>query len=78
MVNDTEPPVLTMTTDQEAECSSIPPIPDVTANDTCSAALDINIVFEEVIQAGSCQGESVRSRTWSATDECGNVATETQ
>ena len=41
-----------------------------TATDNCDN--DIDIVFSDSIEAGSCPQEKTVTRTWSATDDCGN------
>lgn len=47
------------------------------ASDTCSGE-DVNLTFEDVTTAGNCEGTYSVSRTWTATDACGNTATAVQ
>ena len=47
-----------------------------TATDNCNPVLPVT--FTDRVEAGSCVGQRTITRTWSATDPCGNSATETQ
>jgi len=51
------------------ECDAIPTEAVLTASDTCSTA---SVLFDESSSAGSCTNEQIITRTWTATDECGN------
>ncbi|MEM5564993.1 PQQ-dependent sugar dehydrogenase [Psychroserpens sp. AS72] len=57
------------------ECDAIPTAETLTANDTCGTA---NVDFNESIAGGSCVGNYIITRTWTATDECNNVSTHIQ
>jgi hypothetical protein len=47
-----------------------------TATDYCTASLFIDIAYtDDLSEAGQCNGSGFIYRTWSATDDCGNVAT---
>jgi len=55
-----------------AECSNVPAAAVVTASDNCSAEVVVN--YNESIEAGNCPGNYTIVRTWSASDDCQNVA----
>lgn len=59
-----------------AECNALPPTPGVTANDACSGSTAVT--SSESIATGSCPGTFVLTRTWSATDGCGNSTSTSQ
>ncbi|WP_306644043.1 HYR-like domain-containing protein [Sanyastnella coralliicola] len=74
-VVDTVDPVLAgVPADMDVECSDIPAAAVVTATDNCD--MDVAINFEEVINAGECPYTIVR--TWTATDDCGNMVSASQ
>jgi hypothetical protein len=79
-VIDTTPPVLAnIPSNVSVLCSEIPLPPAsgvVTATDNCSAATVSASV--DVITPGSCSGSFIITRTWTATDQCGNSATASQ
>ena len=58
------------------DCGSIPTAVNVTATDDCDA--DVEVVVVEDTQAGACENEYTITRTWVATDDCGNSASGTQ
>jgi hypothetical protein len=47
-----------------------------TATDNCDPAP--SVTYSDLITTGDCQGERIITRTWTATDACGNVDTEIQ
>ncbi|WP_188363257.1 HYR-like domain-containing protein, partial [Flavobacterium orientale] len=61
--------------DITVECNNIPSAVVLTATDNCSIP---TVTFSEVTSAGNCSGSSVITRTWTATDSCGNVTTHIQ
>ena len=79
-VQDTEAPVLSgIPVDITAECNGIPTIPpagNITATDNCDT--DVTIAFVEVQVPGACAGSYSITRTWTATDNCGNTSEKTQ
>jgi len=77
-VGDNTDPILSGVPGNETvECGQIPSAPTtVTATDNCDD--NVNIEFDEVEQAGNCEGTSTIIRTWTATDDCGNSAVATQ
>ena len=79
-VTDTTPPVLLgIPANVIVQCNAIPAVPGVgvvTATDNCGTATVTGPVI--VNTAGSCVGSSIITRTWTATDQCGNSTTATQ
>ncbi|NBL65225.1 hypothetical protein GV828_08460 [Flavobacterium sp. NST-5] len=65
----------TLPIDLTVSCDAIPTIPTLTASDNCGTA---NVTFEEVRTNGTCAGNYSLSRTWTATDLCGNTVSHTQ
>ena len=53
------------------ECDNIPAPAGVTATDNCAGA---TVAFSEIVTPGQCAQEKVITRTWTATDFCGNQA----
>ena len=76
-VQDTTPPVITgVPADETVECDSVPPPAEPTATDNCDP--DVPIVFTETRTDGDCPSRYTLTRTWTATDDCGNSTAETQ
>ncbi|SFT17316.1 gliding motility-associated C-terminal domain-containing protein, partial [Zhouia amylolytica] len=59
----------TLPVDVTVECDAVPTAEILTANDACSAAI---VTYDEVRTDGSCPSSYILTRTWTATDECGN------
>ncbi|MBK8969770.1 MAG: HYR domain-containing protein [Lewinellaceae bacterium] len=58
-------------------CSEdVPALPTVTATDNCTDP--INVYLNEVLQPGVCDNKFTLTRTWIATDACGNSTVHTQ
>src|SRR4030095_9215379 len=75
MLLDNSPPVLTgVPADATVQCDAIPAAPTVTATDNCDPR-PITVTFAETPNPGGC---GTSTRTWTATDACGNTATATQ
>ena len=72
---DTTAPVLTIPADYTAECSDEHPMDDATATDNCG---EVTITVEEETTPGACAGDYVITRTFTATDDCGNATSATQ
>ncbi|WP_296378261.1 hypothetical protein, partial [Winogradskyella sp.] len=53
-----------------------PSFEQATATDACGS--DFTLTFEDVTTNGDCAGEYSVTRTWTATDACGNASTATQ
>ncbi|MBK7342090.1 MAG: hypothetical protein IPJ06_02585 [Saprospiraceae bacterium] len=83
-VQDNVPPTFTVpadiTIEKDVNCA-YDADPSITGGvddeaDNCSSGLDAQ--YTDVITAGSCEGEQIIARTWSLTDDCGNVTVQTQ
>ena len=81
-VKDTVPPVFNYTPGHmtSVTCASeIPAAPHVTAEDNCYDLSAIpTVTFKEVISDQQCANKFTLTRTWTATDVCGNTATISQ
>lgn len=75
VVDEDAPTLIGVPDDATYECDSLPAPANVTAEDNCS---QVGVELEEVTTPGECIGESTVARTWTATDECGNDASQTQ
>ncbi|MBO6914535.1 MAG: hypothetical protein JJ860_03185, partial [Psychroserpens sp.] len=80
-IEDNTPPTFTVPADITIECDQDPSDLTLTGDvtdeaDNCSTGLDAT--FSDSVAAGSCANESVITRTWSLTDECGNTTTQVQ
>src|SRR5439155_1568674 len=76
-VQDTNPPSLTCPTNLTVSCSSQVPAPDtnsVTTSDNCGGAVTVSWQGDS-ISSSNCASRFVISRTYRATDLCGNSAT---
>lgn len=70
-LQDTEAPtIISPPFDVVIECGSDEPLPELIAEDNCSS--NVSITFSEAILGASCIGEETITRTWTATDDCGN------
>ncbi|WP_430468327.1 gliding motility-associated C-terminal domain-containing protein [Winogradskyella ouciana] len=77
-VRDTTPPALVTPFDENitVACNDIPEVPNLVFQDECSN--DIDVVFNETsTQANDFEDYEI-IRTWTVTDDCGNVADFTQ
>ncbi|MFV5696548.1 gliding motility-associated C-terminal domain-containing protein, partial [Flavobacterium sp. LB3P122] len=76
-VQDKTAPVLSEApTDVTAECAVIPAAVTLTATDNCDA--NLVVTFNEVKTNGNCASNYTLTRTWTATDVCGNTASKSQ
>ncbi len=84
-VVDTTPPTLhDVPPDATVECSNVPPPPTVTATDACDPNVHVDLGEAIIILESPNPPESGTAciyqitRTWTATDACGNTATASQ
>ncbi|MBI5387106.1 MAG: HYR domain-containing protein [Verrucomicrobia bacterium] len=71
-VQDTVPPVITCVPNKSVECTATWSFDPPSASDNCSAAT-ITVV-SSVTNAGPCGLTGSATRTWRATDDCGNAS----
>jgi len=74
-VQDTTGPAITCPSDTTVDCGDSTDPADTgeaTATDDCSGVA--SITYSDSIAAGSCAGNYVITRTWTATDSCGNAS----
>src|SRR5207249_10430691 len=76
-VNDTNPPSITCPSNLTASCASQVPVPNtnsVTTSDSCGGA--VTVTWQgDALSASNCPGQYAITRTYRATDSCGNSAT---
>ncbi len=80
-VTDNEAPVLqNIPDDITVECDDVIPAPaNVTATDACAGqTMPVNITMTADSMPGRCPGALIITRIWTATDNCGNLATASQ
>ncbi|MFV7234135.1 T9SS type A sorting domain-containing protein, partial [Flavobacterium sp. ZB4R12] len=76
-VTDNTAPVLsTLPAPSSVECPAAPVFTTPTATDACDSS--VTPTFADVRTAGSCPQEYSVTRTWTATDDCGNSSTASQ
>ena len=77
-ISDTTAPTFDMVipADVTAECNAIPTAAVITASDNCDNA--VSVVFTETTTAGTCANSYTLTRTWTATDVCGNSVSDSQ
>jgi hypothetical protein len=73
---DTQPPMITCPGDMTINCPAEPVFTPPQVSDTCDA--EPTLTFSDVRTEGAYPGEYCVTRTWTATDDCGNSATCTQ
>ena len=74
-IQDTTGPELSIPADYTAECSAAHPLEDASATDNCGL---VSIVMDADTAAGACDQAYVVTRTFTASDECGNETTLSQ
>jgi len=72
----TAPVIAALPAPSTISCPSVPEFATATATDDCSG--DVTLTFKDVRTDGSCAGSYSITRTWTATDACGNSATASQ
>ncbi|MDR6567665.1 T9SS type B sorting domain-containing protein [Chitinophaga ginsengisegetis] len=73
-VQDTTRPVFSMPApkDTVVDCDKVPAWPAITATDNCSGSIQVFTSTKTVKLPGNCARNFQETRTWTATDECGN------
>ena len=77
LVDEVAPEFVGFPADVTVECGE-EVFPEPTATDNCSDAADIAIVEDRVEVPGECPGSYIIERTFTATDDCGNAATQSK
>ncbi len=72
----TDPELLGVPSDATVECSEVPNPANPTATDNCDT--NVEVVLSEIRTDGPCVDTYVLTRTWTATDNCGNTDIQTQ
>ncbi|MEZ4950501.1 MAG: hypothetical protein R2784_14110 [Saprospiraceae bacterium] len=75
-IRDKKKPYWQIFVDVTIECDQPLPTDEPTATDNCDNNVSISLVDNEV--PGACPQERVVTRTWTATDACGNASTASQ
>src|SRR5690606_17398577 len=76
-VNDTTAPVIAaLPAPSTISCPATPEFAQATATDECGSTF--TLTFNDVTTNGQCAGSYSVTRTWTATDSCGNASTASQ
>jgi hypothetical protein len=70
------PALIDVPGDISVECDAVPPPPTISATDACDPAPVVS--FAETRADSACPDSYSLSRTWTARDRCGNVASQSQ
>ncbi|MFK7773361.1 MAG: hypothetical protein AB8F94_14530, partial [Saprospiraceae bacterium] len=75
-IEDTTNPSISAPADDTVLCDDVPAPATVGANDNCDN--DVTVTFAEVRTDGNCPNNYILTRTWTATDNCGNTSSDSQ
>ena len=75
IVDTTLPEFTSIPADYTAECSENHPMEDASATDNCG---EVTLAVVEETVPGACAGDYIVTRTFTATDDCGNASSATQ
>ncbi|MEQ1743798.1 MAG: hypothetical protein ABMA02_00090 [Saprospiraceae bacterium] len=75
--DDVKPNFTAVPANVTVQCNSVPTVGNPTATDGCAGAVNISYDGQAVV-AGACTDAYTITRTWTATDACGNTRTATQ
>ncbi len=77
VVSDTQPPQITAAlSDQTVSCNAIPGLPTIAIQDVCDPNPVLSFQLDSL--PGSCPGNYVLTRTWTARDWCNNASSVVQ
>ncbi|WNM18414.1 HYR-like domain-containing protein [Flavobacterium capsici] len=76
VIDNTAPVIAQLPAESTINCPATPEFAQATATDACDS--DATLTFNDVTTPGQCAGSYSVTRTWTATDACGNTSTATQ
>lgn len=76
IVDTTAPVIGTLPSPTTLQCNLPYNFTQATATDNCGGA--VTLTYQDISTPGTCTGTYTMTRTWTATDSCGNVASKSQ